>query len=395
MCEKEEKYIYWLLSIPGIGAKKAEKIIAWSGSVEAFFKGGNTLLNQVDFISQKDKEAIRLGLKQNVEEEFQKLTEKKIQFLPISNVNYPERLRKIPDPPYALYVKGTVPKEERPCVAVIGARDCSAYGLYVAKELGVRLAEEGIQVVSGLARGIDSEGQRAAVLAGGSVYAVLGCGVDICYPKENWKLYERLTTKGGILSEYAPGTEPKASLFPKRNRIISGLADVVVVVEAKEKSGTLITVDMALEQGKEVYVIPGRVTDPMSAGCNRLIRQGAGILQRPEEFMEEVWMIWKRKRNVLNAKSSGKVEPFLRNETTNIQSKSTKSVVRSTGLGKTADKIVELLDLHPQTMQQLYSNLLMEQEVSIAELSELLFNMENLCILHKKEMVYFLNLKKI
>lgn len=134
--------------------------------------------------------------------------------------------------------------------------------------------------------------------AGGSSFGVLGCGVDICYPKQNRRLYEKLCERGGVLSEYAPGTPPKPQNFPPRNRIVSGLADAVIVVEARVKSGTLITVDMALEQGREVYVVPGRVTDSLSAGCNRLMKMGAGILLDAEEFLEELWKLHKRRETM-------------------------------------------------------------------------------------------------
>lgn len=206
----------------------------------------------------------------------------------IGETGYPKRLENIPDPPEELYVIGRLPEEERLSVAIVGARECSEYGRFVARELGGLLGRHGISVISGMARGIDGIGQAAALDGGGSSYGILGCGVDICYPKENRVLYERLKTEGGILSEYVPGTQALAWNFPPRNRIVSGLADVVVVIEARVKSGTLITVDMALEQGKEVYVVPGRVTDRLSDGCNRLLKQGANILLSPKEFMMEI-----------------------------------------------------------------------------------------------------------
>ncbi len=204
---------------------------------------------------------------------------------------YPGRLREIPDPPKQLYVLGRLPEEHLPSVALIGARDCSEYGRYVALRLGELLGKNGVQVISGMARGIDGIGQEAALNAGGSSFGVLGSGVDVCYPAGNRELYERLKTQGGILSEYPPGTPALPHHFPPRNRIVSGLADAVVVVEAREKSGTLITVDMALEQGREVYAVPGRMTDRLSDGCNRLIKTGAGVLLNPEEFLEELWEI--------------------------------------------------------------------------------------------------------
>lgn len=201
---------------------------------------------------------------------------------------YPERLKNISGAPEELYVLGRLPEEDRLSVAVIGARDCSEYGKYVAREIGAVLGSNNISVVSGMARGIDGISQEAALNAGGNSFAVLGCGVDVCYPEANRQLYERLKISGGILSEYPPGSPALAWHFPPRNRIVSGLADVVAVIEARVKSGTLITVDMALEQGREVYAAPGRMTDRLSDGCNRLIKQGAGILLSPEEFLREL-----------------------------------------------------------------------------------------------------------
>ena len=208
--------------------------------------------------------------------------------------DYPARLLEIPDPPERLYVLGRLPEEKVPSVAIIGARECSEYGSYVAARLGECMGRNGIQVISGMARGIDGIGQTAALDVGGSSFAVLGSGVDVCYPARNRRLYERLRERGGVLSEYPPGTPALSRNFPPRNRIVSGLADAVVVVEAREKSGTLITVDMALEQGKEVYAVPGRVTDALSSGCNRLVKLGAAMLLDPEELAETMLQNGKR-----------------------------------------------------------------------------------------------------
>ena len=221
-------------------------------------------------------------------EEMKTLGEAGIRVVERGEREYPARLLEIPDPPERLYVIGRLPEENVPSVAIIGARECSEYGSYVAARLGECMGRNGIQVVSGMARGIDGIGQSAALDAGGSSFAVLGSGVDVCYPVGNRRLYERLRGQGGILSEYPPGTPALSRNFPPRNRIVSGLADAVVVVEAREKSGTLITVDMALEQGKEVYAVPGRVTDALSCGCNRLVKLGAAVLLDPEELAEEL-----------------------------------------------------------------------------------------------------------
>ncbi len=233
---------------------------------------------------------------------------KEIRVVRRGDGEYPRRLQEIPGPPGELYIMGDLPGEERASVAVIGARDCSEYGRHVADRLGRILGKNGIQVISGMARGIDGIAQQAAVEAGGSSFAVLGSGVDICYPAQNRRLYEKLKTAGGLLSEYPPGTPVRAWHFPPRNRIVSGLSDAVIVVEARERSGTLITVDMALEQGKEVYAVPGRLTDGLSAGCNRLLKLGAGILLDPGEFLEELGEIAAKRGILLSAGASGEKE---------------------------------------------------------------------------------------
>ena len=201
--------------------------------------------------------------------------------------DFPRRLTEIPDPPFGLFYKGRLPSDTMPAVALIGARKCSEYGRCMAEQFAAGFAARGINVISGMAMGIDGISQSAALKAGGSSYAVLGGGVDIVYPRTNETLYAQLVRQGGVLSEYPPRLAPRPSLFPPRNRIISALSDVVLVVEAREKSGTLITVDMALEQGREVYTIPGRCTDSLSMGCNRLLRQGAMVATAPEDIIED------------------------------------------------------------------------------------------------------------
>lgn len=171
---------------------------------------------------------------------------------------------------------------------------CSEYGRTVAADLAAGLAGRGIQVVSGMADGIDGIAQRSALEHGGMSYGVLGCGVDICYPLSNRTLYQTLQIQGGVLSEFPPGTKPEARHFPMRNRIISGLSDLILVIEAKERSGTRITVNMALEQGKEVYAVPGRITDELSRGCNRMILEGAGVVADIDDLAEAAWQAWER-----------------------------------------------------------------------------------------------------
>ncbi len=183
---------------------------------------------------------------------------------------------------------GKLPEESRKAVAVVGARNCSLYGRKQARYFARSLAARGVRIISGLAAGIDAAAHEGALEGGGKTYGVLGCGTDLCYPKENYRLYRRVREEGGLISEYEPGTPPLPFHFPRRNRIISGLADLILVVEARVKSGALITADWALEQGKTVLAVPGRLDDPLSAGCNRLIAQGAGIALSPEQLLEEL-----------------------------------------------------------------------------------------------------------
>lgn len=212
----------------------------------------------------------------------------KIQCIDKNSISYPKRLKELSRMPEKIYVKGTIPDDNGPSAAIVGARMCSAYGRIQAFKYSKTLSECGVQIVSGLAYGIDTEAHLGALEGKKPTYAVLGSGLDICYPSRNRKLYERiLRDGGGIISEYPEGVPVKKHHFPERNRIISGLSDMVLVVEAKDKSGSLITAQYALDQGKTVYAIPGSVQEDLSRGCHRLIYDGAGIAYEPEVLLEE------------------------------------------------------------------------------------------------------------
>lgn len=274
-----------------------------------------------------------------------------IRFITPFEKEYPERLHNIPDAPAGLYARGRLPVKKDVTVAVIGARDCSDYGKYVAEHLGDFLGRNGVTVVSGMARGIDGISQWAALEAGGNSIGVLGCGVDICYPAGNKVLFQRLLEQGTIFSEYPPGTPPRAMNFPARNRIVSGLADAVVVVEARNRSGTLITVDMALEQGKEVFVVPGRVTDRLSDGCNKLIKQGAGILLSPEELLEELQQLKERTEErctLRDKKGRGKARESKSNTWLKDQSPEVPPELSD---------LYHALDFYPQSIEQILARL--------------------------------------
>jgi DNA processing protein len=206
----------------------------------------------------------------------------------LQRAQFPPLLRAIYDPPARLYLRGGAANDvlSRPCVGVVGARACSAYGAQVARMLGRELAAAGLVVVSGLARGIDGEAHRGALESGGLTVAVLGCGIDRDYPAAHAELARRIRTDGLAVAEYEPGVEPAPWRFPARNRIIAGLCAVTIVVEARERSGALITADLAVEEGREVLAVPGEITSPLSAGTNALLKLGAGPCTSADDVLE-------------------------------------------------------------------------------------------------------------
>jgi DNA processing protein len=223
-----------------------------------------------------------------VEAEIIRAEKAAIKVVPFTDPTYPPRLRMIPDPPPLLYVKGGIRREDEKAVAVVGSRSASDYGRRMARDLCRGLASLGFTVVSGMARGIDGTAHGTALNSGGRTIAVLGSGVDRPYPADHTQLYQRISENGAVISEFPLGTRPMAFNFPARNRLISGLSLGVVVVEATEKSGSLITAALALEQGREVFAVPGEVGASRSRGAHRLIRQGAKLVETVDDIMEEI-----------------------------------------------------------------------------------------------------------
>lgn len=282
------KYEYWYANINAISNREKIELRTSIKSAEELYYIEETELEKRGITKKICDAVCKSRVQWDLEHAYEVLVKSNCKMVTYFEKEYPLRLKTIAAPPYAIYVKGKLPPEQRLTIAIVGARECSCYGQEMANVFAKELAQCGIPIISGMARGIDGISQKAALEAGGSSYAVLGCGVDVCYPKECWNLYNQLQLKGGLLSEQPPGTQPLARFFPARNRIISGLADVVIVIEAKEKSGSLITADMALEQGKDVYALPGPINSLLSKGCHNLIRQGAGILVSPEDLLEEL-----------------------------------------------------------------------------------------------------------
>lgn len=297
-------YKRWLGGISGISAAKKIALEEQVGGAKEIYYMNKSKLEKIKFLTQNECEILEQYQKKNPKEEQEKQIEKGISFVSFRQEEYPSRLRNIYQAPYGLFYRGRLPEEDKCAVAIVGARVCTEYGKNVAKQIGYVLGKMEVELISGMAAGIDGAAQWGALRAQGKTYGILGCGVDVCYPKQNQDLYERIPQSGGIISEYCPKTTPRPIFFPNRNRIISGMADVVLIVEARKKSGSLITADFALEQGKEIYAVPGRVGDKLSEGTNRLIQQGAGIFTSVQEMLQNVKKLTVQDGN--EAKKTGK-----------------------------------------------------------------------------------------
>lgn len=283
---KENAYWIWLSLIPGLGSIKKQKLLQYFATPEKIFLASKEELLKVDGIGEKiANEVLDNNIRKSVKSHITYMEKKNIQFITIQDDEYPQILKEIYDYPISLYVKGNAKILNSKSIAIVGCRDATIYGQNSAKYFGYNLAKEGICVVSGLAKGIDSYAHIGALGASGNsnsngkTIAVLGNGLDMIYPQENTELANMIIEKGGaIISEYPLGTKPDKMNFPARNRIVSGMSKGVLVVEAKEKSGTLITVDFALEQGRDVFVVPGNINSVHSVGTNRLIKEGARLV---------------------------------------------------------------------------------------------------------------------
>lgn len=284
----EAMYAFWLSGIPKIGCKKIGRLLErFSEPKEVFLASGKELL-KIEGIYKLDVENIINSRDvDKITYRYDIMCKKNISFTWIGQPEYPQKLRVLEDAPFSLFYRGSLPAGDRPVVAVVGARNASHAGVQLAEQMGRQLAENGICVVSGLARGVDIASQRGVLqVGGGSTYAVLGCGIDKCYPEENIECYMMMQEHGGVISEFAPGVLPVRGNFPMRNRIISGLSDAVLVIEARKKSGSLITARFGLEQGKDIFVVPGDVWNPSYEGSNELIREGATLVTKTRDILD-------------------------------------------------------------------------------------------------------------
>jgi len=273
----DEIYMLWLSSlVPQLGSRKLNSLLSIFGTAKAIFLASPPQLkSQVNLTDLALSNLTKNRDLNHIETMLQDMESKQMVYLSRNHPRFPTLLTEIPDPPVGIFYIGELPADATHKIAIIGSRRCSEYGLLTARMLAKPLAENDVVVVSGMARGVDSMAHRGALEGGGKTIAVLGCGTDICYPAENAHLRTAIIENGCVLSEYPPGQRPMAAFFPARNRIISGLCRAIIVAEASRKSGTLITVDQATEQGRDVLAVPGNIMSPLSAGTNSLIREGA------------------------------------------------------------------------------------------------------------------------
>ena len=297
----EREYWLYLSRVKGMESGRRRILLDMFGTPEEIYKASEAALRSIPLLEDFHIDQLLSYRSTDYEKEMEKFIRAGIGFVTVNEKEYPDRLRNIPDAPPFLFYRGELPLNDKPAVAMVGSRKCSMYGREMCMKFSYELAAAGIEIISGMAAGVDGFAHRGAIKAEGKTFAVLGCGVDVCYPSMNRDIFDTLSGKrdeektvgekksyGGIISEYYPGDKALPYNFPQRNRIISGLCDILLVVEAGKKSGTFITVDHALEQGREIFAIPGRIGDTVSDGCNSLIKNGAMMATEPEDIIEEL-----------------------------------------------------------------------------------------------------------
>ena len=287
---RQQTQLYWLALhlVPGLGARNALKLIRQFGDPERIFHASLTELESCG-LPHAVARSIHSGTTfEDASAEAERAASKGIGIVPIQDPRYPQRLKEIFDPPILLYARGDAALLAGHAVGVVGSRRPTPYGTAVARKLGKDLAEEGLTVISGMARGVDSNAHWGALDSTGRTVAVLGCGVDVVYPKENAKLADEIAARGVIVSEFPLGSTAFPQNFPIRNRVISGLSMGILVVEGAQYSGSLITARLALDQSREVFAVPGNITNKLSWGPNLLIKQGAKLVQEAMDVVEEL-----------------------------------------------------------------------------------------------------------
>ncbi|MGD8456814.1 MAG: DNA-processing protein DprA [Anaerolineales bacterium] len=282
-----DERLFWvgLNLVKGIGAVRLQKILDYFGDAQTAWEAPPTALKSAGLDQRIVDSLLQVRASVDLHAIWENIQSQEITLLTWLDEAYPRRLKEINQPPPVLYLRGEITPHDEWAVAIVGTRKYTAYGQQVAEEVAAFLARNGVTVVSGLARGIDSIAHQAALNAGGRSIGILGNGVDLIYPPENKGLAKQMMEKGAVMSDYPIGTPPESFNFPPRNRIISGLSIATVIIEAGQRSGALITAEFAVNQGREVFAVPGKITAPQSKGTNRLIREGAHPLLNPEDLM--------------------------------------------------------------------------------------------------------------
>lgn len=276
-----------LFNVSGVGSARFRALMGAFGSPAEVFNAGAAALKSVPGVDSETAASISKALTDgSAEKALQTLQSCGAQIVSIWDDVYPKPLREIHDPPALLFVRGSLPNQDELAVGIVGTRSPNVYGVRQAHRIAEELAERGVGIVSGMARGVDTSAHEGALQAKGKTYAVFGCGIDVTYPSENAALAERISQSGALISEFMPGTPPDGGFFPRRNRIISGLCRGVLVVQGSETSGALITARCALEQNREVFALPGNVEDRHSRGPHSLIRQGAALVESAEDILK-------------------------------------------------------------------------------------------------------------
>jgi len=338
--------IYWhaLNMVPGLGPQTYNRLLTYFETPEQVWNADPAVL--YDFFKKKVSlvdQLIAWKKQFNLDESFKKLRKYNISIITIQDEEYPDKLKNIYACPPLLYYQGNIASLKSKSLAIVGSRKATIYGQQIAEKIAFDLAKAGFAIVSGMARGIDSCAHWGAIKAQGETVAVLGCGIDIVYPPENKKLFDRIRLNGAIVSEFPPETPPEAKNFPRRNRIISGLSDGVIVVEAAQKSGSLITAELALQQGRDVFAVPGSIFNTYSKGTNCLIQQGAKLVQNANDILEEYGI-----------SMTSKVEPRGKVELSPIQK-----------------SIIQFISAEPITLEEIIKKTGLKAELVISQLTVL------------------------
>lgn len=348
--------------VRGIGPRTANQLLSRFGSPAGVFAASRLALQKEGLKPDTLQELKDSAILEKANAEIERLEKLNAQVITLEDDEYPDLLREIHDPPIALYVRGDLQKAmERPALAVVGSRRCSTYGVNVAESLSRDLASHGLTIVSGLARGIDAGAHRGTLEAGGQTIAVVGTGLETTYPKEHRKLEEQIIANGAVISEFPLGTPPLPQNFPYRNRILSGLCFGVLIVEASEHSGSLITARLAYEQGREVFAVPGNITSQTSFGPNFLIKDGAKLVQIWRDVVDEL-------PREAKEKLFGIERPVAPNASSNVQ-----PIFEAVALSDDERKILDILSMDvPAHVDQL----LISSEMNSSDLMNALLGLE-------------------